>query len=489
MNAMPEINRAPLQQGDWSSSIQIHGTLLKRPLGHQSNNWSRRFFMVKDGFLIYYPENEKKEFDKRVHFNVHPKGIIPLAECEFKAIREPGHPFAFQVESPEIRGRLILAGESDYERKQWMETMVNCRRVTWKNTCLADEMIKRLESQGLEMAREKQNYFDRLVSEVNALSEEKIRTEELARVNTELEKEKEKLEKFTEEIREEYAKLKDELDDTSQIMTSLDEDRQKLSTLLSEQQSQLQELEKDKEKILQDMKNREKMASQLSKEKKRMSDAKNQLHQQLLEIENKQEELLNEKLCAEAKIKENQEAVKQMEEEKQTLSEHAQELQSTIKDLVVQKELTETELRDEIKARIAAELRLKEAEMSLNKLDTAVNEKTSLVDAETKEEMAVNVKKLKQFFEDLAEEAKFAADKPIIMRNAVYARKTMARRAKTLKFERRKRSTRCQTQIVTMDISKLSSSEKMLRRSLSNIDHSTRERIHANSLTDVEETF
>lgn len=45
-----------------------------------------------------------------------------------------------------------------------------------------------------------------------------------------------------------------------------------------------------------------------------------------------------------------------------------------------------------------------------------------------------------EFFEDLAAEAKLSADQPIIMKNAVCARKTMARRAKTMKFTNRKRS-------------------------------------------------
>ncbi|ESO82934.1 hypothetical protein LOTGIDRAFT_236877 [Lottia gigantea] len=441
-----------------------------------------RFFMVKDGFLVYYSESEKKEFDKRLHFNVHPKGIIPLGESEFKPIQEPGHPFAFQIDSTELSGKLILAAESDYERKKWLDMLENSRRVTWKNTCLADEMIKTLESQGLEMAREKQDYFDRLVSEVNALSEEKMRTEELARVNNELEKEKEKLEKFTTEIREEYDRLKEELDETTSAMSALDEDNQQLSYLLTEQHNQLESLNGEKENILKKMKNHVKMTSKLSIENKEMSEEKNVLNEKLKEIERQQQELMNEKYEAEERIRQNQDMSKHIEEEKIALNEHAQELESTIKDLVQQKELTETELREEIKARLAAETRLKDAEVSLNKLDTAVQSKTAEIDDETKEEMTVNVRKLKQFFEDLAEEAKFAADKPIIVKNAVYARKTMVRRAQTLKFERRKRSTRSQTQVVSMDMKLLMKSDRPIRRSHTSVDSLTRDRLQTKSL-------
>lgn len=42
------------------------------------------------------------------------------------------------------------------------------------------------------------------------------------------------------------------------------------------------------------------------------------------------------------------------------------------------------------------------------------------------------------FFEDLAAEAKIDPDKPVVVKNAIHARKTMTRRAKNKKFERRK---------------------------------------------------
>lgn len=32
-----------------------------------------RFFIVKEGFLMYYPESEAKTFERSHHFNIHPK--------------------------------------------------------------------------------------------------------------------------------------------------------------------------------------------------------------------------------------------------------------------------------------------------------------------------------------------------------------------------------------------------------------------------------
>ena len=32
-----------------------------------------RFFIVKEGFLLYYNESESKAFERSHHFNIHPK--------------------------------------------------------------------------------------------------------------------------------------------------------------------------------------------------------------------------------------------------------------------------------------------------------------------------------------------------------------------------------------------------------------------------------
>jgi len=46
---------------------------MKKPFGHKSGRWQKRFFIVKEGFLLYYPESESKTFEKSHHFNIHPK--------------------------------------------------------------------------------------------------------------------------------------------------------------------------------------------------------------------------------------------------------------------------------------------------------------------------------------------------------------------------------------------------------------------------------
>ncbi|XP_059157256.1 pleckstrin homology domain-containing family D member 1-like isoform X2 [Physella acuta] len=473
-NNMPEIGRRASSR-DWATRIQIHGILLKKPFNHQSSKWSKRFFLVKDGFLMYYDANEKKDYERREYFNIHPKGVLPLGECHFKACREQQQPFCLQIESPEIGGgKLILSAESEYERNSWLEILERSRRVTWKNTQLGDEMIRTLENQGLEMAIEKQNYIDRLQSEVLALSEEKMKTEELERVNQELEKEKIKLENFTKEIKEEYERIKLELEETNTLAQEVENERVALATSLIKQSQQLEHLHKDKQRILDELKQSMEEQSNLSKEKQSLSQRSEALQKQLQDIENLTRDVENEKTSAEMRLRDKQERLEQLEEEKTAISEHAHELESTIEDLVSQKAMTEKELKDEIKARIAAEQRLKEAELSLKCLDQAVISQSHRIETEVKKEMTINVKKLKDFFEDLAQEAKISSENPLIIRNGLMARKTIARRAKTVRYENRKRSSN--RNAMSCDLSSLRPKTN-IRRAVTSIDRTTREQL------------
>ncbi|GFS15425.1 pleckstrin homology domain-containing family D member 1 [Elysia marginata] len=489
---MPEIGRSSSVQRDWATRIQLHGVLLKRPFGHQSTKWTKRFFLVKDGFLMYYDANEKKDYEKREYFNIHPKGVLPLGECTFKSCKEPQQPFCFLIESPEIDGKLVLAAESAYERDQWLEILESSRRVTWKNSQLGDEMIRRLEDQGLQMAIEKQDYIDRLQSEVMALTEEKLKTEELEKVNQELEKEKEKLESFTKEMQDEYDRLKEELDETGLIMQQVETDRIKLFQSLEDQQEQLETLNQEKQRILGELQASMDEQTTLTQEKQSLSERSEELQKQLEEIDSKTREVEDFRSSAEDRLKDNQERLDQLEEEKKAISEHAHELESTIHDLVSQKEMTEKELRastykvilqdklqfcfdDEIKARMSAEQRLMEAEVSLTCIDKAVISQSHRIDDEAKEEMTVNVKKLKNFFEDLAQESKISSEQPLIIRHGMMARKTLARRAKTVRYnETRKRSTN--PNAMSCDLSSLRP-KTQLRRAVTSVDRTTREQL------------
>lgn len=420
---------------DWSDHSQFCGYLYKKPFGHPSNKWSKRFCIVKDGYMFYYTEQERKDMEKRKCISIHPKGFIPLGESIVDIHTSVTQFHAFTIESAELQTTYLLGTESDYDRSQWIRHLQKAQRITWKNAQLTDDMIKQLEDQGLQMAKQKKRYYDELQTEISALSEEKQRTEELEQVNSELEKEKAKLEQYQEDMIKDYEQMKDELETTIDSMRNLEADSAALSQSLIEKDTVLQNLAKEKNKVLNKLEEKENM---INKEFEDLSQTKEELKKALLKIEDDTQSLLQDKSVAEERLQNNESIIQQLEEEKRTICDQACELKETIRDLIAQKEMTEAELKEEIVARMAAEKKLRNANSSLDKLDIAVTSQTPNIECDVKQEMITNVKDLKRFFDDLATEAAIDSDKPVIVKNAIHARKTIARRVKTLKFDRRR---------------------------------------------------
>jgi hypothetical protein len=72
-----------------------------------SAKWARRFFVVKDSFLLYYSEGEKKSFEKRGGaggwFNLRPKGVVPLGGSSVRTSSEPGQDYVIHIMSDEFQ--------------------------------------------------------------------------------------------------------------------------------------------------------------------------------------------------------------------------------------------------------------------------------------------------------------------------------------------------------------------------------------------------
>ncbi|TNN64145.1 Pleckstrin y domain-containing family D member 1 [Liparis tanakae] len=144
---------------DFSTKVQLHGVLWKRPFGRPSTKWARRFFIIKDSFLLYYAESERRNFETNRFFNIHPKGVIPLGGCVVSTSEDMGMPFAIAVNLEDFTGTIVLAAESGEEQVQWMEMLQESGKVTWKNAQLGEAMIESLGAQGLQLAKEKQEYL------------------------------------------------------------------------------------------------------------------------------------------------------------------------------------------------------------------------------------------------------------------------------------------------------------------------------------------
>ncbi len=95
----------------------------------KSEKWQRRFFVAKDGFLLYYATGDPGQ----LHFDTKPKGCIPLGGCKVDCIERGPKDFNFglRITHPDFfAGRqLVLTAEKKDEQTAWLEALTDCSRV------------------------------------------------------------------------------------------------------------------------------------------------------------------------------------------------------------------------------------------------------------------------------------------------------------------------------------------------------------------------
>ncbi|XP_062252704.1 pleckstrin homology domain-containing family D member 1 [Platichthys flesus] len=432
---------------DISTKVQLHGVLWKRPFGRPSAKWSRRFFIIKDSFLLYYAESEKRSFDSNRYFNIHPKGVIPLGGCVVSAQENMGMPFAIVINLEDFTGTIVLAAESEEEQLQWMEMLQESGKVTWKNAQLGEAMIESLEAQGLQLAKEKQEYLDKLMEETEELSQQRAQTEELERLNQVLAEEKMKFEEVVLELKSEQEQIKQDLDGTTQSLKGVESEKEELSSLTVMLQKSIEELSQEKQRTLELLGVKEQEQAEEEKEEqegesscRKSSEGGDELGdgdllKDLRHIEEQMKLLLKEKELADEKLKEKDQRAKDLQQEREFYSSQARTLQQSLCQLTVDKQQTEAELKVEIESRVELEQKLQQAEEALQDLEKGLNslERTK----ERDEKMKGDVTHLRKFFEECICAAEIEAKLPAIMKNAVYLHKAAARRIKSCRIQRR----------------------------------------------------
>ncbi|XP_059548169.1 pleckstrin homology domain-containing family D member 1 isoform X2 [Myotis daubentonii] len=434
----PSLEQADSDALDISTKVQLYGVLWKRPFGRPSAKWSRRFFIIKESFLLYYSESEKKSFETNKHFNIHPKGVIPLGGCLVEAKEEPSMPYAMKISHQDFHGNILLAAESEFEQAQWLEMLQESGKVTWKNAQLGEAMIKSLEAQGLQLAKEKQEYLDKLMEETEELCLQREQREELERLNQVLEAEKQQFEEVVQELRMEQEQIKRELELTARCLKGVEQEKKELRHFTESLQQTLEELSIEKKKTLEMLEENENQLETLANQSEQPSPSGG-LHSNLRQIEGKMQQLWEEKLLAEKRMKENEERSRALEEEREFYSSQSQALQNSLQELTAQKQQAEQELKAEVKVRMDLERRLREAEAALRSLEQGLNSRVR--NKEKEERMRADVSHLKRFFEECIRNAELEAKMPVIMKNSVYIHKAATRRIKSCRFHRRRSST------------------------------------------------
>jgi hypothetical protein len=118
-------------------AFQRQGYLEK--LGHSRSKWFRRFFVLRDSFLLSY--NLQKS-----DFTVEPRAAIHLGGASAQLTEHSGKPFCFLITTQQ-KDRFLFAAATEEERDTWLRDISEARNITHatmikiavENQCLAEE--------------------------------------------------------------------------------------------------------------------------------------------------------------------------------------------------------------------------------------------------------------------------------------------------------------------------------------------------------------
>ncbi|XP_062909939.1 pleckstrin homology domain-containing family D member 1 isoform X3 [Mobula hypostoma] len=345
-------------------------------------------------------------------------------------------PFVMKISHDDFHGNILLAAETEFDQQHWLQMLQESGKVTWQNAQLGEAMIGSLEAQGLQLAKEKQEYLDKLMEETEELCLQREQKEELQRLNHILEAEKNKIEEMVQDLRLEQEQIKRELEVTVNSLTTIEEEKKQLHQLSESLQNNLESLSQEKQRTLEKLQDSEQQTQQLASQNEQLSESSGAIRDILQRIEEDMRKLQDEKVLAEERLREKEQRALALQEEREFYSTQSRELQLSLSELTVEKQQTESELREEMKSRVELERRLKEAEEALQRLEQGLdsNERT----IEKNELMKGDVGELRKFFEECIRKAEIEAKLPIIMKNSVYVQRAAARRIKSCRFRRRK---------------------------------------------------
>ncbi|UMM38405.1 hypothetical protein L5515_009833 [Caenorhabditis briggsae] len=405
--------------------VQNYGILLKKyKRKNRSAKWAKRFFVLKECFLIYYATSYKKVFEKTRRIDLHPKGIIPLIGCSIVSGGDVDKKNCLLIAHPQLPAAIIVAAADHQMQEKWLKALRSATKISYKNTVVGETMIRELENRGVLLNEEKKSYEERLEAEARARKEEHDRADELAKDKEELEAEREKLIRTTKKLKDDLQNVKNELKMTNEMKKTLEQEKMSLNSKTEHLQANMESLNIEKEKIQEQLAEIVREREKVLIDNQNLSTDKCQLNNRLMEIETSRNCIMTEKEKIETLLKMNEQKTMDLEKERQYYTMKTSELMDHLKEVSDQRDLTESELKEQMMARMGAEKQLQAAEKALEHLEMALK-MTGAQMTELQEHIMPDVHKLREFFEQCAEESRFEANRTGIMRNAVYARKSI----------------------------------------------------------------
>lgn len=157
-----------------STPVQREGYLYKKPLtGSKDGSWQKRYFVLKDSFLLYY---DAKPIPAGT-FNMRPKGVFPLAGAHiFPNGKEGNASYLFEVAQMSTKNKAIslsLKVDDKAEADDWIKALGEGSRATFENAMVGRVQLQRIKSVGTAMERTMQQALDKIAASTRELEEQR----------------------------------------------------------------------------------------------------------------------------------------------------------------------------------------------------------------------------------------------------------------------------------------------------------------------------
>ena len=347
---------------DSNIEIQKAGVVYKLPWSGKAKAWKRRYFVVKDGYMMYYNKAPKPGVTS---FNTHPRGVLPLGDttCEEflpKVKPPPGH-YAFRVSHPSFgKGSLVACVDSREGLESWMSVLRDSSRVTWEAAVFGDTLINQLREKASENLEKHRKALEQAKADAAGAMKLKQEREEALKKHAEALEQAELHKKEMEEHEASVQGVSSVKDDTKALLEQKKAEAYKLARTQSNLTKMHQEL----------MKGHATKMMQLEK------------------VKLTAEEMARKKAAAD---KELAKTVRDANEKLKSASTEVEKAQAIHDKHMADLALAKAE-------RTAMEEKLKEAEESLKNLDNALRKSGVMVDIN----VSADVKNLRNFFESKA---------------------------------------------------------------------------------------
>uniref|UniRef100_A0A914CUM3 PH domain-containing protein n=1 Tax=Acrobeloides nanus TaxID=290746 RepID=A0A914CUM3_9BILA len=104
--------------------VQCYGILQKKcKKKNRPTKWVKRFFVLKECFLLYYMPKKRKQFEKTKAIDLRPRGIIPLIGCSIVSGGDIGKKYCLLIAHAQFDSAVIVSANDNKSQEKWLKAL------------------------------------------------------------------------------------------------------------------------------------------------------------------------------------------------------------------------------------------------------------------------------------------------------------------------------------------------------------------------------